>query len=386
MRSQFPEYYRVTREDLQKRFGELIFVFDASALLDIFRLEKNITHEIFDVLERYSRQIAIPYHVAEEYNRKIHSVLQEQLRNIDSAQSAFNTFTQALEAKRNQPYISVNSARKLKTLKNSILNDFDVQRRHLLNQLLYGEFQNKMSEVLDGKVMIQLSKEELQQIQEDGERRYEQKIPPGWKDNTKGENAYGDLINWKEILHFAKENQKSIIFISNDQKEDWICKFEGQTVCPHYELLREFYHEVGNKELLFHIYTLDRFLDFIHEHDQDSVSKGTIEQVRDMLNENSIYMINDSMVQMQESISKLAKLWETSNQLGTYTNLLSKLNPLLTISKEKIGAGSQVEDFKDDLTEDVVDNRQFDAAREEIKEDEASAGSTQSPEEEPDEI
>lgn len=320
MRNNFPEYYRVTRESLIDRFKDLTFIFDANALLDIFRLPNTTTCEVFEVLVHYSEQIEIPYHAAEEYNRRIHSVLQEQLRNIDTAQSAFNGFVKLLEAKRNQPYISLGSARKLKALKNSILCDFQSQREYLLNQLLHGEFQNKMSDILNGRVLPPFTKEEIKLIEDEGIKRYENKIPPGWKD--KGENAYGDLINWKEILRYAKENQKSIILVTNDQKVDWICKYEGKTICPHYELLREFYQTVENNKLVFHIYTLDSFLDFVHNHDKDSVSEGAISQVREVLNEYSVYDLVSSMERLKETF---AKINESSNKYRDFSEILGSV-------------------------------------------------------------
>ena len=343
MKSRFPEYYRVTREALKSRFEELVFIFDANALLDIFRLPNPITREVFEVLERYSDQIEIPYHAAEEYNGRIHSVLQEQLRNINTAQSAFNEFVKSLEAKRNQPYISANSAKKLKMFKNSIQRDFQVQREYLLDQLLHGEFQNKMSEVLDGRVLPPFTAEEIQQIEAQGAKRYEQKIPPGWKD--KGENAYGDLINWKEILRYAKEHQKSVVLVTNDQKTDWMCKYEGKTICPHYELLREFYQTVDNNQLVFHIYTLDRFLDFVHDHDKDSVSEDAISQVREVLNENNVMEMFKAMAKMEETFAKIS---EVSSKYKGFSDVLGKIYPNSIIPKEEIDPELCMSESKDD--------------------------------------
>jgi len=39
--------------------------------------------------------------------------------------------------------------------------------------------------------------------------------------NKDGVRKYGDLIIWKEILRFAYENRKNIIFVTDDVKSDW---------------------------------------------------------------------------------------------------------------------------------------------------------------------
>ena len=53
----------------------------------------------------------------------------------------------------------------------------------------------------------------------EGNDRYEKKIPPGYKDAIKksgilDNNAYGDLIVWKEILRFSKKEKKNIIYVT----------------------------------------------------------------------------------------------------------------------------------------------------------------------------
>lgn len=342
MKTHFPHYYRIQREHLKRQFKELVFVMDASALLDIFRLDKPTTEDVFVVLRRYAEQIVIPYHAAEEYNNRIHSVLLEQLHNIDNAQKSFEAFCQLLEAKRNQPYISLSSAKKLQTLKNSISSDFTTQRDYLWEQLLHGELQNQLSELMDGKVLPPFSEEEIHQIKVEGEERYKQKVPPGWKDGAKGENEYGDLINWKEILQYARTHQKSIVFVSNDIKEDWICQHEGRTVCPDYRLLKEFYETVNNSELLFHIYTLDRFLDFVREQDTTVVSETTIEQVRDVIWDGKVFDtlrfnfdgIQDALATIREHNERINSMTIPLTGFENYSTLVSALSSLRS-EKEK---------------------------------------------------
>ena len=64
----------------------------------------------------------------------------------------------------------------------------------------------------------------LQEINDIGEARFQQRIPPGFEDDSKGDNKYGDLIIWFEMLEFVSNNQKfsKAIFLSNDQKKDWV--------------------------------------------------------------------------------------------------------------------------------------------------------------------
>lgn len=133
---------------------------------------------------------------------------------------------------------------------------------------------------MEGKVLKPFSPEEISAIEKEGELRYSEKIPPGWKDASKGDNRYGDLINWKEILRFAKESGKSIIYVSNDVKEDWVANVKGKKIGVLPQLLKEFYTTVGNSDQLFHVYTLDRFLAFINDHDKDVISEEAVQDIQ----------------------------------------------------------------------------------------------------------
>lgn len=71
--------------------------------------------------------------------------------------------------------------------------------------------------------MPEPSHEEIYVWCDEGEKRYKQQTPPGFMDaKTKdGIRKYSDLILWKEIQKYAKNQQKSIIFVTDDVKADW---------------------------------------------------------------------------------------------------------------------------------------------------------------------
>lgn len=57
----------------------------------------------------------------------------------------------------------------------------------------------------------------------EGEKRYKNNTPPGFCDakNKDGVQKYSDLIIWKEIIRFAENNKKNILFVTDDVKSDW---------------------------------------------------------------------------------------------------------------------------------------------------------------------
>lgn len=322
MKSQFPQYYRVSRQDLLDNFNDCYFLFDACVLLDIFRLKEELVDKIFNVINHYKDKIRIPYHAASEYFKNINVVLEQQVSKIKESRKSFDAFSKTFQAQRNYPYISDKASNLLARLEKQIDKDFKNQIQYLDTQLVYGEHQNKLSSMLDGNVLAPFTNDEIINIEKEGEQRYQKQIPPGWKDAPKDDNRYGDLINWKEILRFAKESGKSIIFVSNDVKDDWVTKVMGKRLGVLPQLLEEFYLYVGNPKQYFHVYTLDRFLAFINEHDRTIVSEETVKDVQVSM-ENSftpktvfeITQFVNERLKGPEYILKLKKLSETYNKL-----------------------------------------------------------------------
>ncbi len=288
MKTKFRGYYRIHREDLLSKFADCLFVFDASALLDIFRLNKPLTEQVFAVMRHYSDQIRVPYHAAEEYNNRINDVLVEQLKKITKAKKDFQDFENSLKAKRNQPYITDKTSKIMKNLRCQIEKDFNSQIEYITNELLYGYMQNRMADMLDAKVLDPFTEDELRDFERKGKERYAAKIPPGWKDSSKKTNSYGDYFNWEEILRLAEREKKSIIFITNDTKQDWIEEVEGKKIGPLHALSQEFYNRVKTADQLLYIYTLDKFLEFTqaHDHTMDSL-QTTIDNVKNIIEEST---------------------------------------------------------------------------------------------------
>lgn len=100
------------------------------------------------------------------------------------------------------------------------------------------------------QLMMAVTQEEIYQICEEGERRYkaEPQIPPGFKDakNKDGVRKYSDLIMWKEILRYAKNQAVNVIFVTDDVKSDWWIE-NGRQKIFHSYLVKEFERETGMK-------------------------------------------------------------------------------------------------------------------------------------------
>jgi len=129
------------------------------------------------------------------------------------------------------------------------------------------------------KIGCILSDEDMKKYEKEGENRYANKIPPGYEDNNKDSNKYGGFFIWKEINEKSKDENKHIIFITEDKKEDWIRRVNGKTIGPRAELITEFYHNSGK---LFYIYSTESFLYNSNRYMQSKISEDSIENVKDV--------------------------------------------------------------------------------------------------------
>jgi hypothetical protein len=78
----------------------------------------------------------------------------------------------------------------------------------------------------------------------EGNERFGHRLPPGFRDEGKPENRFGDLIIWYEILDKSLASAASfpkVLFISRDEKSDWV-----YAPAKRVELVRGTRKSVGN--------------------------------------------------------------------------------------------------------------------------------------------
>ena len=99
----------------------------------------------------------------------------------------------------------------------------------------------------------------MKPIIDEGEKRYNKFIPPGFRDANKEDVAdntrkYGDLLIWKQLMYKALSEKKGIIFVCDDRKDDWWLEFRGKRIGPRPELIKEFKNVTEND---FYMYSSD---------------------------------------------------------------------------------------------------------------------------------
>ena len=128
---------------------------------------------------------------------------------------------------------------------------------------------------------------------------------------------------WKQIIDYAKDKRKPVVFITNEKKKDWWFQNDKKDIFgPQAELIEEF---LAQTEQIFHMYRLPYFLKKIEEYFEIKVKKGTLEHIEKI------------------------ETSQSSNWKSYKYNKISKLNSRI---KNSISFDSNVEDF--DIAQDLL--------------------------------
>ena len=143
---------------------------------------------------------------------------------------------------------------------------------------------DRLADLFEGKVGEEFSVDQLDKIYKEGEDRYKAKIPPGYADakDKPGNERFGDLVIWKEILKKTEEVETAIVFVTADTKDDWFLNSTGKTLGPRPELVAEI---KKFKDILFYIYPVPRFLEYAQEYTKASIPTEVLKEVQEHANQ-----------------------------------------------------------------------------------------------------
>ncbi|WOF17067.1 hypothetical protein F1737_10460 [Methanoplanus sp. FWC-SCC4] len=283
MKNKFFGYYKYSKEQFKEIWDDCIFVFDTSVLLNFHKYNPKNVEETFNNFLMNSDRFWIPYHVGEEYHRNLFKVIISQLSVYDKVlneiKSSKNKIKGLCEQYKLHPYLKLNDS--VKDLMNEFEKCSESINKYKKNHPSETE-NNKVSQIIgdffEDKIGESPINNEIEEIEREGEKRYEKQISPGFRDIKKPANKYGDFIIWKEIIEYSKLKDKPIVFIVDDEKNDFWQKRGKKIIGPAPDLITEFYRETNQ---YYYQYTLDKFLKCYDEMFK-SQNKELISDVEDL--------------------------------------------------------------------------------------------------------
>jgi hypothetical protein len=284
MKKTFPGYYRPSAKELASMWDTGIFVLDANVLLNLYRYTPDTAEELLGILKAISDRIWVPHQAALEYHRNRLNVIAQQREAYaeihDFLQKSRNQIEGKLNAYLRHPYVDVRS------ILQDIDNAFEKIDRHLEERKkshpdLFDKdnLRNEITKIFDGKVGALYTPEELRAVYKEGEERYKRSIPPGYSDarDKPGDEKYGDLVLWLQVIDKAREAQNPVILVTDDVKEDWWWRFGGKIVSPQPQLVDEM---LTKAKCAFYMYRSDQFMEYAREHLKRKVDQQAIDEVR----------------------------------------------------------------------------------------------------------
>lgn len=260
MKNKFRGYFPYTEDETNQIWDSADFVFDANVLLDLFRVSNNTREIYFTILKKLDNRIWLPYNVCEEFvsnKERIKNEYNSLFENIKK-----DLYIKSHENKINQLNNSIVGNSKdfdslksyIKRVNNKIEKDLSMIKENHFNGFDFDNIQDRVITTLNDRIGEKMSDEEISMIIKEGASRYKNKIPPGYMDAKKdNEKKYGDLINWFDIIKYSEENDKDIIFVTRDEKEDWFKNEKGKMPKARAELATEFNNKTSNKIIIYRV-------------------------------------------------------------------------------------------------------------------------------------
>lgn len=287
MRSVFPAHFRPSPQELTSLWKQSVFAVDANVLLNFYRYSPETRLELESALKTVQAQLFVPHQAAREFLRNRLGVTAAQAEEYTKAIATIGELSNTLSNKKRHPFLPDAELPAFKLQADKLVKILDIQREALLDRLARDEILDFMQSAFEGRTGLPYDETTLKSIASEGEKRFAEKVPPGYED-TKKDSAgdlyrkYGDLIVWKQLIDKATAEQKPLIFVTDDKKEDWWLKQSGRTIGPRTELREEFFLAASKD---FWMYTVDMFIAEAARISNKSVSEKVLEEIKEVREE-----------------------------------------------------------------------------------------------------
>ena len=280
------DYFILSGVVEERLWNEAIIVLDTSTLGNLYCLAEEPKKTLIEIFDIVKKRIWLPGRVVYEYRKNRKELVENSFDSyflpkdgvyVNKYETEMNAFLSEHRSDNYHPYLEPQAIAKiekadklirenLQIVKDEIKAQYTKRQESLRKELVDDSIQKFVDSIVSGEPFDYSTQ---MVIVQEGELRYRNLIPPGYEDappfsqKKKGMQRYGDLIIWKEILRFAKEQQKPVLFVCNDLKNDWY-HYDGNkaTKIPRHELIKEFHDETGQ---LFWMYSLKDFIGKLEE-------------------------------------------------------------------------------------------------------------------------
>lgn len=306
--------------DFKSIWKDGLFVFDSNVLLDLYRLPQSAKEDLIKVLlnKDFNKRIWIGFQVLLEFLNNRYSVIGDQKTKFSSVKKIIDEAISKQDALINEmernlsnlklkqrhslinpdKFINEESKNRSKKIFKDFLEELEKLEKKQSDVDDTDKIKNIVLEIFKDKIGAGFNLEKLNEIYKLGKERYENEIPPGYKDIAKEGShfyedknyirKYGDLILWFEIMEMAKKDKpKHVILVTGDVKQDWWLEKRGKKLGPRIELLNEIYTELPELDT-FYLYDTPSFLRYAKQEIDDQIKESSIDEAQQLIDQNKI--------------------------------------------------------------------------------------------------
>ncbi|HCS26286.1 MAG TPA: hypothetical protein DIW43_02460 [Spongiibacteraceae bacterium] len=312
MKEEFKWYFPMSEDDINNIWNGCLLTVDANVLLDLYRYHESTRNTLIESLKQFNDRLWLSNQAAEEFIRNRTGVIVSSEKTFKKAKDEVEEFKNSLQGTISQlkgnriipDEIADGLMQKIGPAIDEALDKITESKSGYPKYLNDDPILEQLTELFRGAVGAAFSEEEIPGLIREAEHRVENKIPPGYMDDNKGDDRqYGDYLLWRQILDKSKFDDRSIIFVTSERKEDWWEKVSGKTIGPRPELLREAYDYTGKRIL---IYQTDRFIEYLSQRSGNTLNSDAVAEIRavDMLRsdmEHAVEVVGHDVTKRTES-------------------------------------------------------------------------------------
>ena len=362
IKNEFSEFYqpKLTKEDLEKNSNNII-VLDSNCLLDVIRNPTHIGKQYIKAFRNTSKNIYIPYLVALEFHFNKSSVKKGRHSDTSNFKNEIQKTVSDLKEyiKEKNPLNTNKENEDTPSLLSKELAKFEDNFFSILkkiNEEEITELDNVNSELIrtiDNKIGAKYTQEWIKDVEDDGKKRYKDKLPPGFNDENKEDirmyneiqyqQKFGDLIIWTDIIEYCKNSSSKgnkLIYVTNDgqsnKKTDLFYRVNGATVGPHIHLMNELKLATGKN---LYIISNSRFVQLVNDLEDSemklieslSMRHNQRKESMSLANKNNAIYSNYHLKQKREVFREISSLQDKEKvlleEIRTYKEFNSYYNP-----------------------------------------------------------
>ena len=354
-------------------FNEALIVIDTNVLLMAYQWRDTTFNQVFEILDELSKEerLKIPAQVLKEFANKrpqtirdlsndIHIKILSKLDRGKAEHHSLDKVIPSLEFIHNKDKLLESEKEYNKALLS--LKEAQNDYKKTLNELL-----ENIKDYLDNDPITERFKDifaisclNALNIDEDWlknelETRKKKGIPPGYRDK----GHMGDMIIWSEIL---KLNDKDVVFITRDNKNDWVYKDNtGSIMGARRELVEEFYNTNGKTfKIMSPLKFIETYLKYKGESVKDEV-RNDMEETGNVYNQFKNLSLEDLMMarieKKLEFIGRMEEICspkEYDSLINTYLYAKELLNSNLDKAKDLLDI---VDNTLDNLLDDFLSSK-----------------------------